>query len=107
MLITKVIRNWKISKNFACVFSRPGESAVLEERNISSYRKLINRDVYIRARGIECSTVSVWKWVFPRNILCESRRRRGRQRMRWLDSVIEATKMNLTKLQEAVEDRRA
>ena len=32
----------------------------------------------------------------------EGKRRRGRQRMRWLDSVIEATKMNLTKLWEAV-----
>ena len=37
----------------------------------------------------------------------EGKRRRGRQRMRWLDSVIEATNMNLTKLREAVEDRRA
>ena len=27
--------------------------------------------------------------------------------MRWMDRVIEATSMNLTKLQEAVEDRRA
>ena len=34
-------------------------------------------------------------------------RRRGRQRMRWLDSVTEATNMNLTELWEAVEDRRA
>ena len=38
---------------------------------------------------------------------CEGKRRRGRQRMRWLDSVIEATNMNLTQLREAVEDRRA
>ena len=38
---------------------------------------------------------------------CEGRRRRGRQRMRWLDSVIEVTNMNLTQLREAVEDRRA
>ena len=38
---------------------------------------------------------------------CEGKKRRGRQRTKWLDSVIEATKMNLTKLQEAVEDRRA
>ena len=37
----------------------------------------------------------------------EGKRRRGRQRMRWLESVIEATNMNLTKLLEAVEDRRA
>ena len=37
---------------------------------------------------------------------CEGKRRRGWQRMRWLDSVIKATKMNLTQLWEAVEDRR-
>ena len=35
------------------------------------------------------------------------KRRRGRQRMRWLDSVIKATNMNLTQLWEAAEDRRA
>ena len=38
---------------------------------------------------------------------CEGRRRRGRQRMRWLDSIIEATNMNLNQLREAVEDRSA
>ena len=37
----------------------------------------------------------------------EGTRRRGRQRTRWLDSVLEATNMSLTKLQEAVEDRSA
>ena len=35
----------------------------------------------------------------------EGKRRRGRQRTRWLDSVIEATNINLIQLQEAVEDR--
>ena len=38
---------------------------------------------------------------------CDGKRRRGRPRMRWLDSVCEATNMNLTQLREAVEDRRA
>ena len=38
---------------------------------------------------------------------CECKRRRERQRRRWLDRVIEVTNMNLTKLREAVEDRRA
>ena len=38
---------------------------------------------------------------------CEGKRRRGRQRMRWLDSAIEATNMNLIQLLEAVDDRRA
>ena len=35
----------------------------------------------------------------------EGRRRRGHQRMRWLDSITNAMEMNLGKLQEMVRDR--
>ena len=35
----------------------------------------------------------------------EGRRRRGWQRMRWLDSINDSMDMNLSKLQEIVEDR--
>ena len=38
---------------------------------------------------------------------CESKKRRGRQRMKWLDSATEKTSINLIQLREAVEDRRA
>ena len=34
-------------------------------------------------------------------------RRRGRQRTRWLDGIIDSVGMNLSKLQERVEDRGA
>ena len=37
----------------------------------------------------------------------EGRRRRGRQRMRWLNGITDAMDMNLSKLQEMVKDREA
>ena len=35
------------------------------------------------------------------------KRRKGQQRMRWLDSITDSIEMNLSKLQETVKDKKA
>ena len=37
----------------------------------------------------------------------EGRRRRGQQRMRWLDGILDSMDMTLSKFQEIVKDREA
>ena len=37
----------------------------------------------------------------------EDKRRRGKQRIKWLDSITDSIIMNLSKLQETVKDRKA
>ena len=54
---------------------------------------------------VEIEELTHWKRLMLGKI--EGGRRRGRQRMRWLDGITDSVDMNVSKLQETVKDRKA
>ena len=46
-------------------------------------------------------------WKVPDTVKSEGRRRRGQQRVRWLDGITDSMDMNFSKLREIVKDRGA
>ena len=56
-------------------------------------------------RSPDMKTKSLEKTLIVAKI--DGRRRRGRQRLRWLDDIADSMDMSLTKFQEIVKDREA
>ena len=111
-----VLKNWRFS---SVVLEKTLESPLDCKEIQPVHSKGDQSWIFIGRTDAEAETPILWppqakSWLIWKDSdagrdwgKIEGRRRRGRQRMRWLDSIIDSTDMSLGELRELVTDREA
>ena len=90
-------------------------SQEIKRRLLLGRKVMTNLDSILKSRDVTLSKVHLVKamafpYSFEKTLMLgkiEGRRRRGRQRMRWLGGITDSVDMGLSKLREIVKDREA
>ena len=95
MVLEKTLENPLDGKEIQPVHPKGDQSRVFIERTVAEAETPVLWPPDAENR--------LWKTLMLRKI--EGKRRRGKQRVRWLDCIIDSMNKNMSKLQETVEDR--